>query len=51
MCVAMHMIWNSPWELPLDAKYIALGAVAWLLVLSMIQDGLQQIRQAQTATA
>lgn len=51
MCVAMHMIWNSPWELPLDAKYIGLGAVAWLLVLSMIQDGLQQIRQAQTATA
>jgi RsiW-degrading membrane proteinase PrsW (M82 family) len=51
ICVAMHMIWNSPLQLPLFGKYIALGGVAWLLVLGMIQDGLKQVRQAQAAAS
>ena len=50
MCVAMHMLWNqSVIELPLYGKYIALGAVAWMLVFGFIQDGLKQIREAQGA--
>ncbi len=50
MCVAMHMLWNqSLVELPLYGKYIALGAVAWMLVFGFIQDGLKQIREAQSA--
>jgi RsiW-degrading membrane proteinase PrsW (M82 family) len=48
-CVAMHMAWNAPLPLPFYMKYLALGAVAWLLVLGFIQDGLQQVRDAQAA--
>jgi hypothetical protein len=48
--MAMHMIWNSPLDLPLYAKEIALGAASWLLVLGMIQDGLKQVREAQAAS-
>ncbi|MGH7594016.1 MAG: PrsW family glutamic-type intramembrane protease [Gemmatimonadales bacterium] len=50
-CVAMHMVWNSPLVLPLYGKYIALGGVAWLLVLGLIQDGLKQVGLAQAAIA
>jgi protease PrsW len=47
-CVVMHMIWNTgALELPFYGKYLALGAVAWLLVFGFIQDGLKQIRDAQ----
>jgi RsiW-degrading membrane proteinase PrsW (M82 family) len=47
--VAMHMIWNSPVNLPFYAKQIALGFVAWVIILSYIQDGLKQIREEQAA--
>jgi RsiW-degrading membrane proteinase PrsW (M82 family) len=51
-CVVMHMIWNtSAIDLPFNGKYIALGAVAWLLVLGFIQDGLKQLRGAQKGIA
>jgi RsiW-degrading membrane proteinase PrsW (M82 family) len=50
MCVVMHMIWNqSLVDLPFYGKYIALGAVAWLLIFGFIQNGLKQIRDAQAA--
>jgi RsiW-degrading membrane proteinase PrsW (M82 family) len=49
ICVVMHMVWNQQLiDLPFYGKYIALGAVAWLLVFGFIQDGLKQIREAQT---
>jgi RsiW-degrading membrane proteinase PrsW (M82 family) len=52
MCVAMHMAWNaSSLELPFYGKYLILGAVAWLLVFGFIQDGLKQLRAAQSAAA
>ena len=47
--MGMHMIWNAPWDPALYLKYIALGAVAWLLVLGFIQTGLKEVRQAQLA--
>jgi RsiW-degrading membrane proteinase PrsW (M82 family) len=47
--VAMHMVWNSPVNLPFYAKQIALGFVAWVIILSYIQDGLKQIREEQSA--
>lgn len=50
LAMLMHMIWNSPLELPFYATDIALGFVAWVLVLGFIQDGLKQVREAQ-ATA
>jgi len=42
--VILHMIWNSPIYLPLYAKYIILGIVAWVIILSLIQDGLKELR-------
>ncbi len=47
--MGMHMIWNAPWDPALYLKYIALGAVAWMLVLGFIQAGLKEVRQAQLA--
>lgn len=51
VCMAMHMVWNSPWDPPLYAKYVVLGAAIWLLILGMIQSGLKQVREAQGAPA
>jgi hypothetical protein len=51
MAAAMHMIWNSPITLPFYAKHVALGFVAWVLILSYIQDGLKQIQEQQMQIA
>ena len=51
LAVAMHMVWDSPLNLPLHLKSIALGFVVWVALLSYIQTGLRQIRGAQTAGA
>ncbi|MGH7230748.1 MAG: PrsW family intramembrane metalloprotease, partial [Nitrospiraceae bacterium] len=48
LAMALHMIWNSPLELPFYAKYIALGFTAWVVILGLIQDGLGQIRREQS---
>jgi protease PrsW len=44
IAVVLHMVWNSPLELPLYGKYIGLGLVAWTVILALIQDGLKQLR-------
>lgn len=49
LCMALHMLWNSPIELPLELKYVAIGLITWIAVLSYIQFGLAEIRQAQRA--
>ncbi len=51
LCVAMHAVWDSPLELPLDLKFIAVGFVVWVAILSFVQAGLRQIRAAQAAEA
>ena len=48
VCMAMHMIWNSPWEPAMHLKYVLLGAAAWLLILGTIQGGLKEVREAQS---
>ena len=42
--VILHMIWNSGLELPFYSLYLALGTVAWLIVLALIQEGLKELR-------
>lgn len=42
--VVLHMIWNLNIELPFYSKYIAVGFVAWIVVLSIIQEGLKELR-------
>jgi protease PrsW len=49
VAVGLHMIWNSPIDLPFMGKYIALGFVAWFIILSLIQDGLKQLRLEKQA--
>ncbi len=49
LCMGLHMLWNSPITLPLDIKFIAIGFLTWIAVLSYIQHGLKEIRLAQTA--
>lgn len=44
IAVAMHMIWNSPLYLPFYGKYLLLGVFAWIIVFSLIQSGLKEIR-------
>jgi protease PrsW len=43
--VVLHMLWNSPIELPFLAKYLVIGAVAWFVVFGLVQQGLKQVKQ------
>jgi RsiW-degrading membrane proteinase PrsW (M82 family) len=47
--VLLHMIWDSPLELPFDGLYILLGAIAWVIVLGLVQEGLEELRASQSA--
>jgi RsiW-degrading membrane proteinase PrsW (M82 family) len=47
LAVVMHMIWNSPLELPFYLKNIVLGFVAWVVNLALIQGGLMEVRRLQ----
>jgi hypothetical protein len=43
------MIWDSPLDLPFDGLYILLGAVAWIIVLGLVQEGIAELRARQAA--
>jgi RsiW-degrading membrane proteinase PrsW (M82 family) len=47
IAMGLHMIWNMPFSLPLYLKELALGFIAWVVILGLIQDGLTQIHKAQ----
>jgi RsiW-degrading membrane proteinase PrsW (M82 family) len=49
--VLLHMLWDSPLDLPFDALYILLGAAAWIIVLGLVQEGLAQLRASQAEAA
>ena len=49
--VLLHMIWDSPLELPFDGLYLLLGVVAWVIVLGLVQEGLNELRAGQAAAA
>jgi protease PrsW len=49
IAVLLHMIWNSPIDFPFYGKYAALGFVAWIVILALIQDGLKQLRTEKLA--
>lgn len=46
MCVpmALHFVWNLPFEGPFMAKYIALGFAAWVVMISLVQTGINEVR-------
>ena len=43
--VVLHFIWNMPFEGPFMAKYVIIGFVAWVVVISLIQSGLKEISE------
>ncbi|MHB8816624.1 MAG: hypothetical protein ACYDAE_25640 [Steroidobacteraceae bacterium] len=43
------MIWNSPWNLPFEGKDLLLGVVAWIIVLGLVQEGLEELQAAKAA--
>jgi RsiW-degrading membrane proteinase PrsW (M82 family) len=45
--VVLHMLWNSPIQLPLLAKYAIIGVVAWFVVFGLVQQGLKQVKREQ----
>ena len=45
--VVLHMIWNSPLQLPYYGKYIILGIAGWFVCLSLVQEGLHEIAEEQ----
>lgn len=47
--MALHMINNSPLELPANLKFWAIGFAAWVVLLGFIQEGLKEVRSAQVA--
>ena len=46
--VFLHMLWNSPFQLPFYGKYILVGVVGWFVCLSLVQEGLHEIAAEQT---
>jgi RsiW-degrading membrane proteinase PrsW (M82 family) len=50
--VALHFIWDMPFEGPFMVKFWVLGFVAWVIVISLIQSALKEISErAGTAVA
>jgi RsiW-degrading membrane proteinase PrsW (M82 family) len=47
LAVALHMLWNAPFSLPFYLKYIALGFVAWVVNLALVQIGLKEVKALQ----
>ena len=45
--VILHMIWNTPWQLPYFGKFIILGFIGWFVCLSLVQEGLHEIAEEQ----
>ncbi|HTY49851.1 MAG TPA: PrsW family glutamic-type intramembrane protease [Steroidobacteraceae bacterium] len=47
--VLLHMIWDSGLQLPLYGLNVLLGAVAWVIVLGLIEEGLSELRVERQA--
>jgi len=51
IAVGLHMAWNLPIHhlLPYNAVRLGLGAIAWTIILALVQDGLKQLRAEKVA--
>ena len=47
--VILHMIWNSPIDLPYYGKFVLVGVVGWFVCLSLVQEGLHEIAAEKSA--
>jgi RsiW-degrading membrane proteinase PrsW (M82 family) len=48
--VGLHFIWNLPFHGPFMTKFVILGFIAWVVVISLIQSGLREVA-AQSRTS
>src|ERR1700730_1798523 len=48
--VVLHMLWNAPFQTPFELHHIGLGIVGWFVVFGLVQQGLHQVRQEQSAS-
>ncbi len=49
IAIVLHMVWNSPFQIPFLGKYLVLGLVAWVIVLALVSEGLREL-QMEKAT-
>ena len=47
VAVVLHMIWDSSFEMLANLPYLLVGLAGWFMVASLIQEGLQEIRDEQ----
>jgi RsiW-degrading membrane proteinase PrsW (M82 family) len=47
VAVMLHMIWDSSFDLLGNLPYLLVGLAGWFMVASLIQEGLQEIRDEQ----
>ncbi len=43
--VALHFTWNSAFQLPLMLKYVLLGFLAYVVIFSLVQSGLKEVKR------
>lgn len=43
--VILHCLWNANFELPYYGKEIIIGLVGWIVVLTLVQEGLKELRE------
>jgi RsiW-degrading membrane proteinase PrsW (M82 family) len=44
--VVLHFVWNLPFNGPFMVKYLLLGFVAWVVIISLVQSGLREISES-----
>ncbi len=47
VAVVLHMTWDTNFELLGNVPYVLVGLLGWFMVASLIQEGLQEIRDEQ----
>ena len=45
IAIGLHMVWNSPIQLPFHLTHIVLGFIAWVIIFGIIQEGLKQLKE------
>lgn len=51
LAMGLHFLWNTPIHPPFYLKNLILGAVAWVIVIALIQAGLRQVAALKTERA
>jgi len=49
--IVLHMIWNAPIPSPFNIVQLSMGVIGWIVVLGLVQQGLQQVRDEQRKAA